>query len=384
MTSFLLTAILLSITAGSNPLPYDGLIRPSLDGSSIAYMNPLTGPSNHASFLEQFPSEAPFELGLVWFSGAKEEANKCAIVYSRLPRGSQQWTNASVISVRNNYSNQNPVLFFDTLSDTLHCFHSSAPAESGESQSQIWHLQSTDYGVSWTAPKPLFTFPGAFPRNRIIAAVSPNTKGVLFPIYNAANSTPLIAKSADRDLGNAASWTLHPMADAAKLVQPSVVRLPNASSSNSLKAFLRDRNERYIYVSSSEDDGVSWSSPVPLGLPNPNVAIQANVLTSGAIGGGSGGVTLVLLFNDYNGHNQLGRTPMSLAVSYDDGETWPNVRALQVHDDDATRIPMNGGLEYSYPSVLQTDADALIHVSYTYDRETIKYLRFNLTWALIG
>lgn len=155
-----LNTILLINKLRSSPLPFDGLIRQSSDGSSIAYMNPVTGISNHASFLEQFPSSSPYHLGLVWFSGAKEEANKCAIVYSRLPKNSNQWTDPIIISVRDNYSNQNPVLFFDNTSNILHCFHSSAPAESGESQSQIWHLQSDNYGTNWTQPKPLFTFPG--------------------------------------------------------------------------------------------------------------------------------------------------------------------------------------------------------------------------------
>eukprot|EP01083_Nonionella_stella_P283495 965014_1 len=187
----------------SAPLPYDGLIRSQPDGSSIAYLNPLGQPANHASFLEQFPKTAPYHLGLVWFSGAKEEADKCGIVYSRLPANSNQWTDPITISVRDGYSNQNPVLFFDNTSNILHCFHSSAPANSGESASQIWHLQSSDYGSNWTTPKPLLTFPGAFPKNRIIPATNPKT-GVLFPIYNAAKNTPLIAKSKDRNLGNTA------------------------------------------------------------------------------------------------------------------------------------------------------------------------------------
>ncbi len=63
---------------------------------------------------------SPYHLGLVWFSGAKEEADKCAIVYSRLPANSNQWTDPITISVRDGYSNQNPVLFFDNTSNILH------------------------------------------------------------------------------------------------------------------------------------------------------------------------------------------------------------------------------------------------------------------------
>ena len=143
-----------------DPLPFDGLIREQPDGSYIAYMDP-PAISNHASFLEQFSNDnSPYTLGMAWFSGEKEEANDCAIVYSHLPKNSNQWSDPIIISIRNGYSNQNPVLFYDNTSNILHCFHSQAPAESGESQAQIWHLQSNNYGTNWTQPKPLFTFSG--------------------------------------------------------------------------------------------------------------------------------------------------------------------------------------------------------------------------------
>ena len=88
------------------------------------------------------------------------------------------------MSERDGYSNQNPVLWYDTLTGILHLYHSQAKAESGESSSEIIELHSTDKGTTWTEPKPLFTFPGAFPRNRIIPALD---GGVLFPIYNAGS-----------------------------------------------------------------------------------------------------------------------------------------------------------------------------------------------------
>ena len=40
---------------------------------------------------------------------------------------------------------------------------------------------------------------------------------------------------------------------------------------------------------------------------------------------------------------------------------------------------MADDVEYSYPSVLQT-SDGYIHVSYTYNRETIKYVKFMENW----
>lgn len=40
-------------------------------------------------------------------------------------------------------------------------------------------------------------------------------------------------------------------------------------------------------------------------------------------------------------------------------------------------------VEYSYPTVLQT-SDGYIHVTYTYNRETIKYVKFMESWIYKG
>lgn len=109
---------------------------------------------NHASTLEQLPDGS---LVAAWFSGMKEEASGCAIVFSKLPAGSSTWSSAATLSKRDGYSNQNPVLFYDNTTGVLHLFHSQAPAESGESKSEIWHLSSSNMGANWTTPEPYAT-----------------------------------------------------------------------------------------------------------------------------------------------------------------------------------------------------------------------------------
>ena len=73
-----------------------------------------------------------------------------------------------------------------------------------------------------------------------------------------------------------------------------------------------------------------------------------------------------------------------------DGKTWKK-RNLQVHDDNepqhtlavqlaaATHDTAGKGVEYSYPTVLQTP-NKDIHVAYTYDRKCIKYRRLTEAW----
>ena len=77
--------------------------------------------SNHASTIEILPDGT---LAAAWFSGVKEEADNCAIVFATLPAGTTNWTTATTVSQREGYSNQNPVLFYDNITSTLHLFHS--------------------------------------------------------------------------------------------------------------------------------------------------------------------------------------------------------------------------------------------------------------------
>ena len=89
-----------------------------------------------------------------------------------------------------------------------------------------------------------------------------------------------------------------------------------------------------------------------------------------------------MAFNNHNGTSQP-RSPLTVALSYDNGMTWPYYRNVQIHDDDGANIG-----EYSYPSIIQTfwrgSDDNDIHLTYTYDRETIKYVRFNENWVKQG
>jgi hypothetical protein len=98
--------------------------------------------------------------------------------------------------------------------------------------------------------------------------------------------------------------------------------------------------------------------------PAKNAGIEAFQLASGKT---------ILLFNN----STKARTPMAAALSATGGATWEAHRNLQVHDDNSTNVQ---GVEYSYPTVLQTP-DGKIHAAYTYNRQTIKYVAFTEDWV---
>lgn len=155
------------------------------------------------------------------------------------------------------------------------------------------------------------------------------------------------------------TWTQYNMSKSNYLVQPTVIR-PKVGVAY-LQAYLRDRRAQHLYSSNSTDEGRSWSDPLPTALPNNNAAIQSSVLNNGHI---------VLVYNP----TTSARVPLRISLSEDEGQTWAYSRDLETNDT----LPIT---EYSYPSVLQTPDD-YIHVSYTYDRLTIKYVKFKEDWIM--
>ena len=144
-------------------------------------------------------------------------------------------------------------------------------------------------------------------------------------------------------------------------VQPSVVRPKEGNPT--LLAFYRDRKAEYIYTSTSKDDGKSWDGCYRTSLPNNNAGIEAFAMRSGS---------LVMVYNPM----RSGRNHLVLSLSTDAGKTWKYTRTLEQakHKN-----------EFSYPT-LREDVikDGVIHVSYTYKRDTIKYSRVTEDWIRKG
>ncbi|CAF3323046.1 unnamed protein product [Rotaria socialis] len=342
-----------------NSIPFDGVIRPTGDGSSYAFLKPPKE-GNHAAFIEQLTPSGT--LAVAWFTGGEGSPN-CSIALSLLAVGSEQFTPGVIVSQRVNYSNQNPVLFWNPRTQILHLYHSSQLGDGPESSSELWHLQSQDSGATWSNASSFYSMPGAFDRNRIIPTL--DDKGVIFPCYN---SSPTYDYSfVLRSTSDDSTWTYINMTNSVDLIQPSIVRLYNSTK---LRSFFRDEDAKSIYYSDSNDDGFTWTIPEQTTLPNNNAGIHANILKTGAV---------IMVFNNHNG-THLPRTPLTVALSYDNGMTWPYQRNIQVHDDgNSTSVG-----EYSYPGILQSfwtgRDDNDIHLVFTYDRQTIKYVRFNENW----
>ena len=76
------------------------------------------------------------------------------------------------------------------------------------------------------------------------------------------------------------------------------------------------------------------------------------------------------------------RAPMSLAISTDNGKSWPFIRNLDEGDgycmSNNSKDQLNR--EFSYPSIKQ-GLDGKLHIAYTYFRMAIKYVLVEEDWV---
>lgn len=114
--------------------------------------------------------------------------------------------------------------------------------------------------------------------------------------------------------------------------------------------------QNVISTSWSSDQGKSWSEMEATSLPNPSSGTDAVTLADGRH-------LLVYNHSTREGEEPKARNILNLAISTD-GIDWQPVMTLE-------NEPNQSG--YSYPAIIQSK-DGLVHVTYTYNRESVKYV----------
>ena len=349
----------------------DGVVRSSKQqGAKEAYLQMIVN-SSHAANLLVLPSG---DLLVVYYAGIYERGSGESIVLSRLPKGSSRWTEPVVVSYHADWANQNPLLFL-APDKTVWLFHTTQRGGHDQIKDIVYGLKSTDEGHTWSEPVTVFPQPGLYTRQPLIVFQNQ----WLFPVYHSAGGS--ITSNAQKDhsyvevsADSGATWKECDVAGSGGFVQMSIV----PTSPTHLVAFYRSRYADWIYQSESSD-GCNWSTPVATALPNNNASIQAIALKNGH---------LAIIFNNTQAelkpeHADTGsRRILSLAVSEDGGKTWPWIRDIENPALSQPILPLEDA-EYSYPSIVQS-ADGMIHVAYTFRRETIKYMKFSEEWIKHG
>jgi predicted neuraminidase len=191
---------------------------------------------------------------------------------------------------------------------------------------------------------------------RVHPLVLPSGRWIL-PLYSDTFSASLMAISDDRG----ETWRPSRPLIGFGNIQPSLVR----RNDGGLVAFMRDNGpHRRIRLSTSKDEGMTWSTVVDSAFPNPGAGIEAIRLANGH---------WALVFNDL----PSGRHSLAVSVSDDEGVTWKWTRHLE--------RSQSGQGQFHYPSIIQA-SDGSIHVTYTRRRagegSTIEHARFNESWLL--
>lgn len=139
------------------------------------------------------------------------------------------------------------------------------------------------------------------------------------------------------------------------LIQPTLWE----DDAGAVHMFCRSTSSR-IFRSDSLDGGQTWCTAYDTGLPNNNSGIDLARMKDGRI---------ILVYNpreNLPNYYKGARTPLTVAVSCDNGETFEPLLQLE-----------EGPGNYCYPAVVVTD-DNQVMITYTWNRLRIAYCSFTL------
>lgn len=304
------------------------------------------------------------DLLVTWFAGSREGNNDIAIWISRFSKG--KWEKSVVIADDKDEPNWNPVLHQLKGGRLLLFYKVGRDIHSWRTMIQI----SDDRGETWTEPRELV----------------PGDKGGRGPVRTKVltlSDQSLLAGSSseqgvwttftDRSIDEGKSWVrsesiaLNDISyHGEKTVSHTDIEVSEQSfygrgiiqptlweSEDGNAHMLMRSSEGRIYRADSTDFGKTWSPAYATSLPNNNSGIDVVRLSNGS---------LVLCYNPV-AENWGERTPLRLAISKDNGNTWEDIYTLE-----------EGEGEFSYPSI--TRKDQTIYLSYTWNRKRVAVWRF--------
>ena len=121
----------------------------------------------------------------------------------------------------------------------------------------------------------------------------------------------------------AANWWAMPVRSGSGLQEPGVIELADGS----LFSWSRtDQGSQYGFAST--DGGKTWTAPAPTSLASPTSPASIKTLP--------GGTGLLAVYNDHSGRFPFPkgkRTPLVVAISKDQGKTWPQAKVIEPDPD---------------------------------------------------
>lgn len=295
---------------------------------------------SHAGTLAALPSG---ELLAAWYSyRGPHELDGSAILMASFDPNSDTWS-TPWLHIDRPEGDGNPVLYAE--GSDLWLFRAVVPFR--WSTSRIDFQRSTDGGLTWDTPRTLTNRLGSnvkYPPLRLADGT------LLLPAYDDLVQQSLFYASSDGEAWRLRSelFTSPPVQNS----QPAIVQIAGGR----LIATMRNSGS-WLWTAASDDNGASWTSPQTAGFDHPGSAVHLIQLASGH---------LLLVFNE----DQNSRRKLTVALSGDDGVTWPH-----------RRIIADGDARLSYPFAAQAP-DGRVHILYTFDRQRIEHVTLNEAWII--
>ncbi|QDV35086.1 sialidase family protein [Tautonia plasticadhaerens] len=321
-----------------------------------------TGPYKHPACMAELDGG---DLYLVYYGGAGEYATDTAVYGSRLAKGSDAWTAPEVIA-RDPFRSAGNGVIWQAPDGRAWLFYVVRFGETWSS-SRIQFKVSDDGARTWSDASVLATEPGMMVRNRPIVL---DDGSYLLPAYLekgedtesvAPDSTSLFFRFDPQD--PTGGWVeLGRIRSPKGNIQPAPVQLDDGR----IVAYCRrgggygPTTDGYLVRAESTDGGLTWTEGVDSPFPNPNAAVDFLELDGG---------DLLLVYND----SMSRRTPLAVALSTDDDQSYPHRRAIA-----------DGEGDFAYPIAFQAE-DGRIHVVFTSDRRSVvNHAIFDEAWIRGG
>ncbi len=281
------------------------------------------------------------ELHAVWFGGTAEGASDVCIYHSLRKAG--MWSEPVLIAGETDLPHWNPVLFSE--GGSLHLYY-----KVGKTIPR-WHtryMRSDDGGRTWSKTRelvpgdiggrgPVRNKPLRLSCGRLLAPASIETESAWNAFADISDDdgssfrrSAYVPLERDRFSGKGA-------------IQPALWETENGKVHMLLRS-----TEGCILRSDSEDAGETWCTAYDTGIPNNNSGIDLCRIDDGR---------LLLACNPVRG-NWASRSPLTLFVSRDDGDTFERTADIETGDG-----------EFSYPSLTYGGGKA--YLSYTWKRQAI-------------
>lgn len=304
------------------------------------------GPYKHPASITELDNG---DLYLVYYGGAGEYSSDTAVYGSRLKKGESAWSPPKVIADTPFRSEGNGVVW-QAPDGTVWLYYVVNYGETWSS-SRIQAKISKDRGETWSDPIVVSWTEGMMVRSRPIALTDGDH---LIPIYHETGADREFVGDDTCSLFLRYNPKTHEWSETNKVksrlgnLQPSVVQIDD----DHLIAYCRRGGgyepikDGYIVRAESRDGGRTWGPGQDSPFPNPNAAIDFIKLASGH---------LLLVYNN----SMEDRTPLTVAISLDQDQSYPYRRDIAV-----------GDFDYAYPTAIQT-ADGKIQIVYTSHERTV-------------